>query len=239
MSRLFEEIDTQQTAIGEISLRRRRIPALGPDYIYEVKLGEEYLMSSMFVDAEVALSELGLEALEGDNLTVVVGGLGLGYTADAALKDQRVSEMLVVEALEPVIGWHQQGKVPLGEVLSQDPRCRYVHANFFEAALSSFDPEAPGRQFDGIFLDIDHSPQAHLHSENAGFYTVANLSRMRQQLRPGGVFAMWSNEPADEAFMDILRQVFGNVRSEVVEFFNPFQNRNASNTIYLAANGND
>ncbi|MBU1833483.1 MAG: spermidine synthase, partial [Gammaproteobacteria bacterium] len=107
MPPLFEEIDSQASALGEISLRRRRMPAFGDRDIYEVKLGDEFLMSSMFVDAEEALSTLGLAATQGDKLSVVVGGLGLGYTAVAALKDQRISELLVVDALDTVIGWHK------------------------------------------------------------------------------------------------------------------------------------
>ena len=76
MSVLFKEIDSQVSALGRISLRRRRMPAFGDRDIYEVKLGDEFLMSSMFVVAEEALSTLGLAAVQGDNLSVVVGGLG-------------------------------------------------------------------------------------------------------------------------------------------------------------------
>jgi len=79
MGLLFEQIDSQPSSLGEITLRRRRIPALGDRDIYEVKLGEEFLMSSMFVDAEVALADLGLNAVEGEQLKVVVGGLGLVF----------------------------------------------------------------------------------------------------------------------------------------------------------------
>ena len=64
MGLLFEQIDSQPSVIGEITLRRRRIPAIGDRDIYEVKLGEEFLMSSMFVDAEVALSDIGLGETE-------------------------------------------------------------------------------------------------------------------------------------------------------------------------------
>ena len=142
MGLLFEQIDSQPSVIGEISLRRRRIPAIGDRDIYEVKLGEEFLMSSMFVDAEVALSDIGLGETEGDDLSVVVGGLGLGYTAVAALRHERVAELLVVEYLEPVIGWHQQELVPLGKNLNADPRNRYVHGSFFDLAVT--DPEVGG-----------------------------------------------------------------------------------------------
>lgn len=237
MGLLFEEIDVQQTALGELSLRRRRIPALGDKDIYEVKLGEEYLMSSLFVEAEVALSSLGLTAVSGENLKVVVGGLGLGYTALAALDEDRVAELLVVEALEPVIRWHRDGKVPLGNQLSSDPRCRYINASFFDLATKpehGFDPENPGKRFDAILLDIDHSPSAHLNSDNASFYTEEKLGLMARQLSPGGVFAMWSNEPPDTAFSALLKTVFGQVEDHEITFYNPFQDRQAKNTVYLA-----
>ncbi|MCG2580903.1 MAG: spermidine synthase [Marinobacter sp.] len=236
MGLLFEEIDSQPSLLGEITLRRRRIPALGERDIYEVKLGDEFLMSSMFVDAEVALADLGLEMTEGQALKVVVGGLGLGYTAEAALRHDRVEELLVVDALDTVIRWHEQEKVPLGKVLNADDRCRYVHGSFFDLAVSEvgFDPEQPGKLFDAILLDIDHSPRALLHDSNASFYTEDSLGKMASHLRPGGVFAMWSNDPPDEEFMATLRTLFTDVDARVVSFFNPFQNRESTNTVFLA-----
>jgi len=236
MGLMFEQIDSQPSALGEITLRRRRIPALGDRDIFEVKLGDEFLMSSMFVDAEVALADLGLEMTEGDSLDVVVGGLGLGYTAEAALNHERVNELLVVDALDTVIHWHQQEKVPLGKVLNADPRCRYVLGSFFDFAVSDtgFDPDSPGRLFDAILLDIDHSPRALLNESNASFYTTDSLGKMARFLRSDGVFAMWSNDPPDEPFMDTLRELFTDVDARVVSFFNPFQNRESTNTVYLA-----
>lgn len=239
MGLLFEQIDSQPSVIGEITLRRRKIPALGPRDIFEVKLGEEFLMSSMFVDAEVALSDIGLNETEGDNLSVVVGGLGLGYTAVAALQHERVAELLVVEYLEPVIGWHQREFVPLGRDLNTDPRSRYVHGSFFDMAVEDpaaggFDPDAPGKRFDAILLDIDHSPRALLHDSSASFYSADNLQLMARQLKPRGVFAMWSNEGEDDEFMTQLRDVFIDVACHVVTFFNPFQNRESFNTVYVA-----
>ncbi|WP_166256876.1 spermidine synthase [Marinobacter salicampi] len=237
MGLLFEEIDTQPSALGEITLRRRRIPALGDRDIYEVKLGDEFLMSSMFVDAEVALADMALAEISGDNLQVVVGGLGLGYTAEAALKHDRVGSLLVVDALNTVIQWHEQEKVPLGKILNDDPRCRFVHASFFDLAVAEgtgFDQDQPDKLFDAILLDIDHSPRALLNESNATFYNTNSLGRMARQLRPGGVFGMWSNEPPDEEFMEILQCLFVEVEARVVSFFNPFQNTESSNTVYVA-----
>ena len=88
MSVYFEELDFRPTPIGVLSLRRRRHLGSGLD-IYEIKLGDEFLMSSPFTVAEIALARLGLAALERTDLDVVVGGLGLGYTAQAVLENPR------------------------------------------------------------------------------------------------------------------------------------------------------
>ncbi len=233
---LFEEIDSQASALGEISLRKRRIPVFGDKDIYEVKLGEEFLMSSMFVEAEEALSSLGLAAVKGDKLDVVVGGLGLGYTAVEALKDSRINELLVVDALETVIGWHKDELVPLGKVLNSDARNRYVLGSFFDLAVdpeNGFDPSAKGKQFDAILLDIDHSPTEYLNAANASFYSVENLSLMARQLKSGGVFAMWSQNLPEESFEDLLKSVFDQVESHIVSFYNPFQNNQSTNSVYV------
>lgn len=236
MSTMFEVIDSQPSSLGEISLRRRRIPVFGDRDIYEVKLGDEFLMSSMFVEAEEALATLGLDAVNGDNLDVVVGGLGLGYTAVAALKDARISELLVVDALDTVINWHKDELVPLGKILNEDTRNRYVLGSFFDLAVApeqGFDSENPGKKFDAILLDIDHSPTEYLNPANAGFYTTENLTLMAQQLKSGGVFAMWSQNLPEDNFIALLKTVFPQVESHVVSFYNPFQNCESTNSVYV------
>ncbi len=236
MPPLFEEIDSQSSPLGEISLRKRHIPVFGDKDIYEVKLGEEFLMSSMFVEAEEALSSLGLAAVKGDNLDVVVGGLGLGYTAVEALKDTRIKEMLVVDALDTVIGWHKDELVPLGKILNSDTRNRYVLGSFFDLAVDpkkGFDPSCEGKKFDAILLDIDHSPTEYLNASNASFYSVDNLSLMAEQLKHGGVFAMWSQNLPEENFENLLKSVFERVESHIVSFYNPFQNNQSTNSVYV------
>lgn len=240
MSLLFEEIDSQASLLGQISLRRRRMPVFGDRDIYEVKLGDEFLMSSMFVEAEEALSTLGLAAVQGDQLSVVVGGLGLGYTAVAALKDERIKEQLVVDALDTVIGWHQSERVPLGKILNADARNRYVLGSFFDLAtdpVTGFDPDSHGKRFDAILLDIDHSPTEYLNAANASFYTTENLALMAQQLKPRGVFAMWSQNLPEQQFEALLGTVFERVDSHVVTFYNPLQGGESTNSVYVCVKG--
>lgn len=234
MSARFEEIDWRPTPMGEISLRRRRDPASGVD-VHEVKLGDEFLMSSLFTEGEIALTRLGLAGATGDELDVAVGGLGLGYTARAALDDPRVRSLVVIDALAEVIDWHRRGLVPLGSGLASDPRCRLAHGDFFAlAAGSGLDPQDPGRRFDAVLLDVDHSPRHVLHPSHAALYLPAGLRALAGCLRPGGVFALWSNDPPDEEFMTVLRGVFARAEAHVVEFANPLQEGTATNTVYVA-----
>src|ERR1700712_4474476 len=104
MSLDFEELDYRETPIGGLSLRRRRELKLGVD-VFEIKLGDEFLMSSLFTASEIALADLGLAGLTSTGLNVLVGGLGLGHTAKAVLGHSNVGSLVVVDFLEAVIDW--------------------------------------------------------------------------------------------------------------------------------------
>lgn len=234
MSVNFEELDFRPTPMGVLSLRRRRLPGTETD-IYEIKLGDEYLMSSRFTVAEIELARLGLAALARGNLDVVVGGLGLGYTAQAALENPAVRSLIVVDALAEVIEWHEQGLLPLGKQLTGDPRCRLVNGDFFTMSGSAegFDPDRPRRRFDAVLVDIDHSPRNLLHPRHAALYEREGLESLADHLNPGGVFALWSNDPPDAAFSAALAAVFATSDAHVVSFDNSFGDHDASNTVYI------
>lgn len=227
MGRLVEELDYRATPMGPISLRRRWVSAIDAD-VYEVLLGDEHLMSSLFTDGETHLATLGLEWARGEALRVLIGGLGLGYTARAALDDPRVREVEVVEVQEAVIDWQRQGLTPMGGALADDPRCRLTHADFF----GRFDG-ATG-SWDAILLDIDHSPSRWLAPEHADFYGEDSLRRMRAGLADGGVFGLWSDDPPDDGFLGRLESIFSQVDAPRVAFDNPLTGEPSHCTIYRA-----
>ncbi|KAA8887076.1 spermidine synthase [Nocardia colli] len=235
MSAHFEELGWQQTGMGEISLRRRFEPTARVD-VYEVKLGDEYLMSSLFTVAERELARLGLARTDGAELDVVVGGLGLGYTAQEALQDTRVRNLTVVEYSDAVIDWHNRDLLPDTAGLTADSRISLVCTDFFAAAVSTagFDPENPGRTYDAILLDIDHSPRHVLHQPHTAFYTREGMEALSVHLTPHGTFALWSDDAPDDQFLSILETVFIDVAAEEIPFDNPLTRGRSTNTIYLA-----
>jgi spermidine synthase len=231
MSARLEELDFQSTPMGELTLRRRHDPMLDVD-VYEVKLGHEYLMSSLFTVAEEELARRALGVVDGEQLDVLVGGLGLGYTAVTALHDPRVSRLTVVDVLPAVIDWHERRLLPVSATLVGDPRTRLVLDDFF--ALMRAAPTADSPRYDAILVDIDHSPRHRLAESHADLYSPAGLLAASRHLRTGGAFALWSDDPPDDAFLADLTGVFATAAARIVDFDNPLTGGISSNTVYVA-----
>lgn len=233
MNRRFAELDATETPLGLLTLRRRTDPVLKTE-IHEVKLGDEFLMSSAFTVAERELARLGLVAAQGEKLDVLVGGLGLGYTAVEALADDRIRSLTVVDKLGAVIEWHERGLLP-ETGLAADERTTLVEEDFFalmrgETALNV---ESPGK-FHAILLDIDHTPDHLLHPSHASFYTADGLRLMKAYLHEGGVFALWSDDPPSDGFLAALESVFTTIRADVITFPNALTRGESTATIYVA-----
>ncbi len=236
MGDLFEELDRQDTPIGELILRRRQVPGLGEGHVYEIKRDGELLMSSLVNESEQVLAHEAIRAIGDGIYDVLVGGLGLGYTAWAALGYERVRSVTVVELLEPVIGWHEQGLVPLGRELHDHPRCRFLKGDFFVLATdpSVRDVLHPADGYGAILVDIDHAPDAVLHESHAGFYAPEALTRVASLLLPGGALAVWSAGGPQPAFTAMLGEVFPEVSVHEVEVYNPLADADQVDTIYVA-----
>lgn len=211
-------------------------------------------MSSLFTASEVALARLGLARLassapaprddggeqgrdEEQGWDVVVGGMGLGFTARTVLEDDRVASLTVVDALAEVLAWHVDGVLPGGRELVEDPRTRLLHGDFFAMARddAGLDPDAPGRLFDAVLVDIDHTPEHLLHASHGDLYSVAGLRRVSRSLRPGGVFGLWSDDPPEPRFEAVLDEVFVGRTSDVVSFPNHLTGGRSACTVYLGA----
>jgi spermidine synthase len=185
-------------------------------------------MSSLYTQSETALARLALEMHPGAELSVLVGGLGLGYTAAAALESSRVDEVLVVELLPQVVRWLEQDLLPLSAELEGDPRFGVETGDFFARVA-----EPPARPFDLVLVDIDHAPDHHLDHANLPFYSPEGLASVRAHLAPHGVLAVWSSADSD-GFRRALEQSFDEVRVESVTFRNDLVDEVVTDWIFLA-----
>ena len=134
MSTTIEELDFQQTVLGELILSRRRLRSAQDSWVYEIDLDGRFLMSSTVRVSEEALAKRALELLDGDDWRVLVGGLGLGYTAAAALTFPEVDRLDVVEFLPEVIAWYERDLVPMTATLADDSRCHIFQGDCFSVA---------------------------------------------------------------------------------------------------------
>lgn len=230
MSGSIRELDYQRTDLGELILRCRKSLAVPGAMVYEVKLNDEFLMSSLVNDSERALARLALDEAADQVCDVLLGGLGLGYTAAEVLTYGTVRRLDVVEFLEPVIDWHRRKIVPAAHLLD-DPRCRVIQGDFFRQFGGAVPDPHPGYEI--ILVDIDHAPGSLLHPRHASFYTRRGLERLKGCLRAPGIFALWSAGEPPQSFVDDMVGVFPQVDLHEVEFFNPHFGRSESNWVIL------
>jgi spermidine synthase len=228
---LFEILDSVDTAIGTLMLRRRELLGRAGMIVTEVTIDHEMLMSSLNTISECALSTAALAFHpEGKGLRVLVGGLGLGYTAHAALEDERVELVRVVDRLPVVMGWLRAGHFPLSEQLNGDARLELVESDVYADLLGPAE-----ETYDLILIDVDHTPTELLDAASAPFYTPQGQERVKEHLAPGGVLAVWSAGDNDD-FAAVLRHVYPESKRELVVWNNELINdgQEIEDVVFLA-----
>jgi spermidine synthase len=224
----LEILSFEESPIGMICLRRRELRSQPGTVVTEITLDHEFLMSSHNTASERALALHALDLHGGEDLQVLVGGLGLGYTAHAALSSDRVAQVDVVELLPQLIDWLDQGLVPLAEELRADARFTVSEGDVYARLF-----RPPARQHDLILVDVDHSPDERLGDVNEWFYTEAGLARVKPHLAPGGVLGVWSYTESPR-FEAALRAVFRDVRVDPVHFHNRVVGEPETNWLFFA-----
>ena len=224
----MEILASEESPIGLLVLSQR--PMLGdPDtLVTEITLDHQTLMSSYITGSERALAGISLNLHPGKTLNVLIGGLGLGYTAHEVLKSDRTAMVEVVELLPQVIDWLAGGLVPLADVLNSDPRLSVTEGDIY-ARLSA----EPGETHDLILIDVDHSPDERLGTSDGSFYSVEGLRKAKRHLSPEGVLGVWSYSE-NIAFHESLCKVFPDVRVETVTFENELIEPQLTYWLFLA-----
>jgi spermidine synthase len=193
----WELVDSAPVPGGgeELQLYRR-----GAEFSIRVR-GQE-LMNSRSHGSEDALAELACARIaRRRDACVLVGGLGMGYTAAAALARLGPEARVVVAELVPaVVRWNRGPLAALAGDPLRDPR---LDLRVVDVGLLL--PKSRGA-YDAILLDVDNGPEGLTRKGNDRLYDLAGVSAAFTALRPGGVLGVWSAAP-DRAFAESLRQV--------------------------------
>ena len=207
---------------GELRLKQR-----GQEF--SIMLGTNELMNSRLSGSEEALATLAHEKIgKRSKPSMLIGGLGMGFTLRAALavlpEDAQVT---VAELVPAVVDWARGPMAPVFKGCLDDPR-----VTIFEGDVSELIRQSTGA-FDAILLDVDNGPDGLTRASNDRLYNMSGLYAARSALRPGGVLAVWSSGP-DAGFTRRLKEV--GFQADVV---NTRANgkRGAKHVIWLAAKG--
>jgi spermidine synthase len=196
----YVEVARAETERGEVVLRRR-VEDRAAD-VLELRVNGVFVMDTKETSTEVELAAIALDLVE-DPRRVVIGGLGLGYTAQRVLADPRVELVQVVELESALIGWMRDGTIPHGPGLLADKRLHLVDADIVQAV------EEAMSTYDLVLLDVDNGPGHLVHESNAAVYQREFLASTRAVLDPGGALVVWSADPAPD-LAPAMESVFGN-----------------------------
>ncbi|MEZ0579612.1 spermidine synthase [Nocardioides sp. MH1] len=197
----MEPVARDVTDRGELVLRRR------DDGHLELRANGVFVMDTLEHTSEDALAARALAVAGPGSLSVLVGGLGLGYTLAATLANDRVTRCVVAEIEPALVGWLRDGTVPHGPGLLADPRVEVVVGDVADALRSARE------EYDVVLLDVDNGPAFLVHDDNARLYGVPLLTAARDALRPGGTLVVWSAAAAPD-LEAALRHVLGNAAEE-------------------------
>ena len=157
------------------------------------------LMTSRMHGSEEELARLALPS-PGPGATVLVGGLGMGYTLRAALDLLPGNgKVVVAELLPAVLEWNQGPLADLAGRPLDDPRAAVELKDVVDVIRESV------RRFDAILLDVDNGPSSYTQGPNRWLYSPAGLAAIKRALKPKGVLAVWSVE-TDRGFEESLRR---------------------------------
>ncbi len=186
----YVEVARAASERGEVVLRQR-----GPDGcdgpsgrpVLELRVNGVFVMDTAEHASEVAMARVALERCP-EPRTVLVGGLGLGFTTHEVLSDDRVVRVVVAEIEEALVRWFGDGTIPHGRAYLADERLTVrvgdVRQVVGESAPSSLDL---------VLLDVDNGPGFLVHDDNACLYEAPFLAQVRDLLRPAGVLVVWSS----------------------------------------------
>jgi spermidine synthase len=190
------EIARASSARGDVVLRMRREDDLTPP-VYELRVNGVFVMDTLETGSEEAMARVALAEVTAPR-SVLIGGLGLGFTAQAVLADRRVEQVVVVEIEEALVRWMRDGTVPHGAARLADERLTLVTGDIRQAVA-----EAAPATYDLVLLDVDNGPGHLVHEHNAAVYDADFLRDLAEVLRPAGALVVWSASQAPQLANDL------------------------------------
>jgi spermidine synthase len=210
---VLERVKTER---GEIQLQRR-------GKHFEIIENGAFIMASYNGESEKRLIDIAFEHFNTKKpINVLIGGLGVGYTLQAALEHRNVKHVTVIEIEDTVVEWNLRYFQDLNGNALKNPKTKIIISDFSEYLAQYAD------KYDMIALDIDNGPDWVVYNENKDVYKTGFLKILKEHLTCGGSLSIWSATRSEQLFVN-LGKVFTNVKME--------KNENEGSYIFLSVNG--
>ncbi|MFD7070941.1 spermidine synthase [Streptomyces sp. NPDC059913] len=199
-------LDRRDGPYGEVVLRRR-----GDDF--EIIANGCFLMDTSDGRSERLLIDAALAALPADRTapSVLIGGLGVGFSLARAAAEPRWGRIAVAERERAIVDWHREGPLSgISGAALADPRTGILTVDLVDYLRTTTD------RYDALCLDIDNGPDWTVTEDNGTLYSPAGLAACRERLTPGGVLAVWSAQPSADFEQALRNAGFISVRTEEV-----------------------
>ncbi|MGW9300225.1 MULTISPECIES: spermidine synthase [Streptomyces] len=199
-------LDRREGPFGEVVLRER-------GEHFEIIANGCFLMDTSDGRSERLLIDAALRSLPAGRTgpSVLIGGLGVGFSLVRAAEEERWGRIVVVEREQAIVDWHRRG--PLDRISGAalaDPRTEVLHTDLVAHLRTATE------RYDALCLDIDNGPDWTVTEDNGSLYSPTGLAHCHDRLTPGGVLAVWSAQPSPD-FEQVLRNAgFSGVRTEEV-----------------------
>ena len=203
MNEAVQLVERRAGPYGEVALRRRAD-------CFEIIANGCFLMDSSDGRSERLMVSAALDLLEQPHgASLLIGGLGIGFSLAQACADPRPGRICVVEREPAVIDWHTRGAAPLRRFAGtghSDPRARIIQDDLLRHVRTT------DERYDAVCLDIDNGPDWTVTDDNQSVYAPAGLTALERALTDRGVLSVWSAARAP-AFLQLLASRFARVRT--------------------------
>lgn len=213
MNSVVEAVERQLTERGEIQLQKR-------NNHYEIIYNGTFLMATYNGESERLLVKAALHLCDNPQ-TVLIGGLGVGFSLAEALSDSRIREVDVIEIEKVIIEWNRKYLGDFSSFALEDTRTNIINADLISWISGS------NNKYDALCLDIDNGPDWTVSDTNGDLYADHGMNKLLRLLNPGGVISFWSATKSD-AFLAKLRSMFSIVEVKLIP-----QERGEPDYVYL------
>lgn len=192
---------------------------------YELVTNGVFIMASYNSLSSVLLVRNAIDKLNIKNCSILIGGLGLGYSVKEACLNNEVESITVVEMNSGVIDCNLTVLHSLNGKYLSDKRVRLVNEDFIKYI------HCTKNKYDAICMDIDNGPMLIVNESNKEAYSTPFFQRIYEALNTNGIFVIWSCNKDEQLLID-MKSIYK--KCWVEEVYEQHDGKNVPYYLYFA-----